>query len=167
MSLLQHRMVFGLFCGVSVVFSAQVVYAHHGGGGNNDDLVKISGLEDVVMDVPIGINSNMTDVQGVCVFNNDSDKYRVRATSANGMFKVLNGSENIPYLVHFKGSQGNWKKLDYGQFKNNVKKANENYVNCGGSDNANVRIKFKKQDLQQAVGGGTYHDTLYLMVEPD
>ena len=127
-------------------------------GMNPDPMIKISGLEDMVID---GSGSgDITANQTFCVFTTDSAEFNIRGDSLNGdgTFLLRGQSvteEVIPYSVQVQrlGNTRRPRNLTEGQVARRWPGSNQE--NCGGQENMQIEIGIDRSDI------GNPTDTLY------
>ncbi len=124
---------------------------------------KISNLKDVSLTHGSAGNYDARTMS-FCVYVSDGGQYLLRAnaghTDHNNEFNLSQGSRRLPYQIDFRSNREPWQtgiKPGAG-----VTGTGSNKENCGGKDNAEVRITLKKQPSD----GGRYQDTVTITVTP-
>ncbi len=124
---------------------------------------KISNLKDVSLTQGSAGNYDARTMS-FCVYVSDGGQYLLRAngghTDHNNEFNLSQGSRRLPYQVDFRSIGKAWQNSI--RPGTGVTGTGSNKENCGGKDNAEVRITLKKQPLD----GGRYQDTVTITVTP-
>lgn len=111
-------------------------------------------------------------VSPACIYTNKANKkYFITASSTNS-FKVKQGTKTIDYVLSWHNDDKT--AATAGLVLTHATKSAEQTlaatptVNCnaGANDNAGIKIKFTKADLD-AADSGAYTDTLTLLVTPN
>lgn len=123
--------------------------------------VRISNMNNIGLGSWDG-SGDVTDEDGVCVFNDGGPNYLITASGSGGggSFELSNGSESIDYEVRFKGTSISANN------SHSFSGADEIDDSCGGGTNATVRITVPESELLDA-HKGSYSGTLNLQVDPN
>jgi hypothetical protein len=130
------------------------------------ELVQISGLDDIYMRGEY--NQNIVAKDSFCIFRNNSGGVTITSTSLNGAsansFRLKNiNDEVIDYKVAYK-QQAGFKNVKHGRAKKGF--AGSAIKDCGGGTNTELRIRVPAANTT-GKPGGTYTDTLTILVEPE
>ena len=134
--------------------------------------VKISGLEDVVLNSADLSGNNLDADIGVCVYSSTAE-VRLDFDGANvpGQDYQLSRTSGcsqpgqcVPYRIRVKTPNKNW--LTYRRKGHRQAKwAASTDVQCNGTDNMTIRVRLKKNDVNNAATG-VYQDTMTVIVSP-
>lgn len=121
----------------------------------------------VSSDIALGTWAGVGDKEsavGVCVYNMSGSGYAITASATGGAFNLSGASGSIPYSVSFSGSglSGPFSELSYGNSRS-FSGADESAANCGGSNNAAIRITVSEAALG-AAAPGSYSGTLTVIL---
>lgn len=133
------------------------------------NLIRITGMADFSFGTYSG-SGDMDQNDNVCVYTNKaSGTYRVTASGsgAGGAFSVASGADTLAYGVFFNDVSGTTgeQALTSGSALTGQSGANTTSQTCGGSDNANIHVRFLETNLT-AAPAGSYTGTLTIVVEP-
>jgi hypothetical protein len=129
------------------------------------DQVRISDLDPIDLGSFDGVN-DLSGVDELCVYrNNGGANYRVVASAdgTGGAFTLTNGVDVLPYQVDWDDG-GGLVALSTGVAAG-MTGANLSSVDCGGVNNAVVRVRVNGVDMSTAAPG-VYASTLTLLIEP-
>ena len=134
------------------------------------DRVQITGLEDITLGT-YGGSGGLTGDATFCVYRNGTGVYDLVATSANeqaGAFKASDGTDEIVYAVKVDEDTDPSDGFDVssGTAKTGLT-GDDAATDCGGNDNASLRVSFAEADLQAAPTSNGYADTITLLVTPN
>jgi hypothetical protein len=131
-----------------------------------DQLVQISALNDIALGNYTG-GANMTGVDDLCVYSNIGG-YQITATGngAGSAFHLIGAGATIPYAVEWADSAGalTGDPLTSGTVLTN-QSGTFTTPNCGGTNNARVRVTVNSTDLA-AAPAQAYTGVLTLLVAP-
>jgi len=129
------------------------------------DQVRISDLDPIDLGGFDGLN-DLSGVDRLCIYRNSGGTdYRIVASGdgAGGTFMLSNGVAELPYLVAYDDGNG-FVGLSTG-LAAAMTGANQNFVDCGGLTNAEVRVTVSGSNMATAAPG-VYAGTLTLLIEP-
>lgn len=130
------------------------------------ELVQISGLDDVLLSGDF--NQNIVAIENFCIFRNRSGDVAITSTSLHGgssnRFRLSDTNGNIiNYKVAFR-QQAGFRNVRPGRAKTGF--TGSSTKDCGGASNTDVRITVTSANTA-GKPGGSYSDTLTIMIEPD
>lgn len=130
------------------------------------ELVQISGLDDIFMRGEF--NQNIVAKESFCIYRNHSGGVAITSTSLNGAnankFRLRNvNGDFINYKVAYK-QQARFKNVKHGQAKTGF--VGSPIKDCGGGTNTELRIRVTAANTA-GKPGGSYSDTLTILVEPE
>ena len=127
--------------------------------------VLITGLQDYNFGSFSG-DEDMDDT--LCIYKSSGNKrYWVTATGSGtgGAFELQDGGNSFAYGVRWQKAGGNFGKLTAGVAKR-YGGADKVNTDCGGVDNAGLRIEMRESNVAGAPAG-SYGGSLTLLIEPD
>lgn len=122
------------------------------------DIVQITGVEDIVFENVSRIKSNVEISMNMCV-HNSAAKYSVTVTSRNRAFNLANGSNNIPYTITWDGADVNYSSAVTGL-------TGTSDINCSDEQNATMEVNLVPEYFNDAPAG-MYFDVLTIEVAPE
>ena len=143
------------------------------------ELVKVSGLEDVLLDsADLGSGNNLDWAQSICVFSNtgrvgmdfdsSSNSGNVLKVSKTGTCPTAQTPDCVPYRIRVQTPQE--RNLTFRYFEHRLNHNRNDWTasdtqSCDTSENMTLTVRFKKNDLDSAQAG-VYQDTLTVYVYP-
>jgi spore coat protein U-like protein len=100
----------------------------------------------------------------VCIFSSTTN-YNVTIDSANGGFRLMDGTEEIPYGLTWSANGGTAATVADGTAITGLA-GNSTSLDCGSGTNATFEVTVASADFNSAVPG-SYSDTLTLTVAPE
>ncbi|WP_211826144.1 hypothetical protein [Kistimonas asteriae] len=129
-------------------------------------LIKISGLDDMVLTERNANNNRYRQEEPFCVFVTGGGDYRIRASGGPGQndpFRLTQPGDAIQYRVRLSSNGNNNITVDPGDWVNANNGSSS--LNCNGGTNTKVRIVVLDSWIANKPAG-VYVGTLYLTVEP-
>ncbi len=129
------------------------------------ELIQISDLDDIDLGSQSGTNDAVGS-DGLCIFRNGGGSYTLRAsggTGNNDPYELSNGTSTLPYTVAFREGSSPFVNQAPGTSSSSL--SGSSIQNCGGTNNADVRVKISAADIT-AADPGNYNGVLYITAEP-
>ena len=126
--------------------------------------VQITNVADLDLGSHATLAADLSANDDVCVFNSTAT-YKITVSSANGGFKLMDGTAEIPYSVEWSANGDAAAPIADGTALASMI-GDRTSLNCNGGTNANFSATVAAADFN-AAGPGTYTDTLTLLVEPE
>lgn len=130
--------------------------------------VKISNLDDFNFGRYSG-NGNLRNDDNICINTIPNANYRITfwGSGAGGSFEITNGVNALGYRVRFndRARRNGGRTMTPGVPLTNRRRATTD-IDCPSGLNANIDIRFRRQDLQ-AAAPGRYIGTLTVTVAPE
>lgn len=131
-------------------------------------LVRISGMGDFSLGNWVGGSFSPVE-NSLCIYKSEgTTSYRITpsGSGSGGAFTLSRGAATLAYRMSFRGSTGSAFEFTAPPNQSNTfSHANQTSTNCGGVDNAYVKIWFNESALL-AAPAGSYSGTLTLLLEP-
>lgn len=130
------------------------------------DLVRISSLNDIALGFFPG-SGDLSGTDALCVYRNDpAGAYLVEASGqgAGRAFVVASNGVELPFAVDYSDGNG-WRNLTAGGLPVAAGNAHAAATDCGGANNARVRVRIDEHVLASAEPG-SYAGSLTLTVAP-
>jgi len=112
-----------------------------------------------------GGTGDMEQSDLVCIYNTVDANYKISATSPGGVFRMINGANNLNFEVRFQGSSGGFVQLTHGT-PSSFTAANTSSATCSGGTNATLKVTVTESALS-AAKAGNYAGSLSLLLEPN
>ncbi len=159
----------------ALMVSGSAMAASDGSLGNNsigesivtivkDNAVQISNVNDLDLGAHAALAADAVEFDEVCVFSSTSN-YNVTIDSANGGFRLMDGTEEIPYALTWAANGGTAATVTDGAAITGLAGDNTS-LDCSAGTNATFEVTVASADFNAAVPG-SYSDTLTLTVAPE
>ncbi len=130
--------------------------------------VKVSNLDDFDFGLYSGFG-NLRNNDNICINAIPVSTYQITfwGSGASGNFQITNGVDSLDYRVRFndRARTGGGRNVSPGIPLSGRRRATSS-LDCPGGLNANIHIRFRRQDLQ-AASPGRYQGTLTVTVVPE
>jgi len=130
--------------------------------------VKVSNLDDFDFGLYSGFG-NLRNDDNVCINAIPLSNYQVTfwGSGASGDFQITNGVNFLEYRVRFndRARRSGGQRVNPGIPLTGRRRASDD-LDCPGGLNANINIRFRRQDLQ-AASPGRYQGILTVTIQPE
>jgi spore coat protein U-like protein len=129
-----------------------------------DNAVLISDVNDIDLGAHAALAADAVESDDVCIFSSTTN-YNVTIDSANGGFRLMDGTEEIPYGLTWSANGGTAATVADGTAITGLA-GNSTSLDCASGTNATFEVTVASADFNSAVPG-SYSDTLTLTVAPE